>query len=1770
MRGSNAVTVSGFPLGGGTHPSAGASVPRRIHFSHSNRARHALAAWGVALCALLLPGSAWTLDCLIDNGDFETSPDSNWTETCERQGADKLVVKETDAGHNSSSGLAKFTAGSIAGIDQTLTQPVDLPVSGIDSTLWQNLLPYDFTGLDQSIWQEPIIIPIAGIDTQTGQSAVQPPFTVPHQQQLIYKDLAGTLPAVGSPANISFEVQIANGGDWSDTLELKLGSATAFMIRGNGEVAGEFTPMGPGNPVGGWGMFAGTPVVTGALSFEATNVSGKTVFYVDDVKVNGIPIGVEDAADWLIPVVSLPGVTQNDIIRPGNAFSGNNSARFGVQRSLSFMLRIENNNGGDRLQVKVFGTPYEIADNDSRFAANEYREVSFPIPVETAIVADAIEFKYLAGERKSVFWVDKVNTVSYFAPSLISCGDFTSGCANWLPNDMIVKDLLNNEYAARIAPAKTWLQFDLRVVNGDANDNGALEVLLGEVGSETGTTIMRVNSLGAATYSVPLEAGSATNFTSFGTVKLNVSGFSGTPKRLQFKSRITGPCHFYVDNVSIQTLLGSPNPVLSGSFDDTNSEVNWHPSPANSSIIDTTNKWAHFGSDLLADIIFYVTIKKTGDATDTFKALLGGETIFSLKGDGTLNSTPPEDNQYVTEILPAAGNFSTWTKVTVRLPLAKLIGEKELKFMSTDPGNPPTEFGVDNVSVQAWDTATAQQKELVQNGGFENDPDTGQTVVWDPAKAVKRVPGQAYAGLRYGLLAPGVGATTRLQFQFRIETPKGNPSDTFTVSLAGTQFLKASVDATGNVVFTGPQSVPDPAAYTGKYGLMVLDVSSVTGGVQTLQFASSITGSTKFYVDSVCAGTNCPTTNRLADGEFNDASKWTPVPSYPAIVQDVGSMAYTTPKAAVFGIPPEKCELSQSIYVPLNRSILVYYLKIPKGVAPGDQLVVTVGGDTLATYDSTTSATGEYKQRSISLVPYISTDDNDKTEIKFTSTIANGSSTEFLLDDVCLGVGTGDFLKILDCEITPAVLKGELGAAHTTVMGKEFTVILTISNLYLDASNLLVIKPALSDVTDQLHDELVAVNPPAGALTNTITASFTVPGTFVSVTDAYDVDHRVCMDGLASVYVYVGGVFVGPGINEDLIDASLRADGGMNFIIDTTPPQIVIGEPSGPIPAYSFITDHNSGGGDTIDCGMPAWRGQLPVPYSNATFVSPGTEGPQVFFRTPGALNFTFTMTFIDPDPVDAATGEAVDVEHAGFCGNTAGLPVLDTTRNDAAGVADVLAGYSRAAAGADLEADIPEDVPYLPGTAHWVNVGGSGGFAGADARMKLTLNDVWDQMIVNWEVDNLSFDAAGTSWHRSATFDVVDLAGNQAATDKFQFWWMQDPHATLLSGPAGQTIADPEFTWDLYRDGGEVPASADPCKPLASIRLWTAPGNDPPLPTTSWTAISDWSCWWDSKTINSLWDMGGGISLGAKLVPIPDRWVLLTILGADEAGNLQSDSGLGTSTTMAQLAVKDIEYMYWRTVGANIALDTTLNAQFWYNIIPKNIYPEYPCQPVPNNDESLRTRSQGETSFGSATRIPLVPADVCDQRIEAEFTITPGLSDSVLAAVANNPQALYAQWELYEDSRLVASGRVEFKNMQAKLYVPSDILFLRDQQMGKRLMAPSGFAMYRDMNFAAFLNRPRSICCYPDLPCPPLSDWDRLGDDGNLQKDAACGNDPDTQSHRRRDVNYTFTAWTVVDPEPGNVLDDVVDSTPASIPFTVFVEAPVRDEQPVKMINRE
>lgn len=646
-------------------------------------------------------------------------------------------------------------------------------------------------------------------------------------------------------------------------------------------------------------------------------------------------------------------------------------------------------------------------------------------------------------------------------------------------------------------------------------------------------------------------------------------------------------------------------------------------------------------------------------------------------------------------------------------------------------------------------------------------------------------------------------------------------------------------------------------------------------------------------------------------------------------------------------------------------------------------------------------------------------------------------------------------------------------------------------------------------------------------------AFFSVSKTFVP--DPLDASMQLCLDGRARVYLYDGSTVYGYGADTTRL---LLDQNRTEFILDSVPP--VLDAITLNSAANGLVTSNDSLMPSSAETFPGDWvPGAIAAPYTVGTPDLP-TSLPQIFFNNDptSTLAFTVTALYIDPSPRDN-TNRVHYIEVSDFqYGATA-----SATASTAEEVERLLA-EGPYATNVDTGTAGPQT-----GVGLWADFGAlSGELSESGITTSLTQSLVTgtggSALQAVWSLSGMKY---APDWHFSAKLGGKDLAGNLvnvSKEDPLHFWWMRDPLTELSSTQADLArVADPSFAWKLYHVGSGEPQEAANCLPIGQFRVWQAVNPLDP-DNTAWVPAAGaeygWSGWTYATEINSdtvVYDNSPDppTRLAGILANDANRGALLlmTVRGADSAGNVQLVGSWSASNKIQSLAelepngsIPATAYLRWYNPGGESAIDTGIQARFWYNRTDNvgNLYgfdPEY-----------------GERDFGSSRRIPLAPADNCALRIEGEFLIQVKTPD-----VSSVNKTYYVDFQLFEDGQLVYAGRIEPEEPTVQLLIPQHLLY-----------PPANLVS----TFSSAFLRTGPNC---------VNVADRLGDDGD-----DSGGQPGKNTLRRRDVEYVLTARVTElyqDATSGNSTL-ISDPSPAMVQFTVAAPTSRKDEQPIKMFKRE
>lgn len=412
----------------------------------------------------------------------------------------------------------------------------------------------------------------------------------------------------------------------------------------------------------------------------------------------------------------------------------------------------------------------------------------------------------------------------------------------------------------------------------------------------------------------------------------------------------------------------------------------------------------------------------------------------------------------------------------------------------------------------------------------------------------------------------------------------------------------------------------------------------------------------------------------------------------------------------------------------------------------------------------------------------------------------------------------------------------------------------------------------------------------------------------------------VVMDGLATVYLVVDRntpteeVFGDGLLNSNPLDGRVHADALVHsklLFIDTIAPRLRL-ENTDPAQApelYYGSSDTQTAGTDVFP---PNWRpASVAVPWNDAVLTEnvESTVIPKLFFNTFGDneadlensfLTINIGARFIDEPAANsgALPSGFDDPRRVSRSGTVADVlaPVAPTADEPSPLVAPYWAGDFL---GRALFPDDPVEVLFEPD-----------GVAG--------LNAVWTLRIPEIRARN-------NDWHMRLNVVASDRARNQsvlADVKPLELWWMQYARAELTSRFNGAAVPVPQLTWKLFR-AGQAPSDVSPCEPLFRYRIWSADLGGG-WKNATWQALDSWSDWIS----------GTGVTLPTSVLNATlNRRLLVTIVGADEAGNVQP-AGVADGDSIEGVAVLDengIQYDHWLNLGLTGTVDTTLSTRIWY-----------------------------------------------------------------------------------------------------------------------------------------------------------------------------------------------------------------------------------------------
>lgn len=450
------------------------------------------------------------------------------------------------------------------------------------------------------------------------------------------------------------------------------------------------------------------------------------------------------------------------------------------------------------------------------------------------------------------------------------------------------------------------------------------------------------------------------------------------------------------------------------------------------------------------------------------------------------------------------------------------------------------------------------------------------------------------------------------------------------------------------------------------------------------------------------------------------------------------------------------------------------------------------------------------------------------------------------------------------------------------------------------------------DTVDLVDDEVWLVPESGSLLTGAYVALPLVADGSIgraTLTVSETTRNGVVMDGLATVYLALGDgtgnvQLFGLGQNEDPVRVSQDALTNSRLLfIDTVAPRLVLPElPDPAMPDTLLAGSSDKIGPNLGDSDYPSrWRpAQFVVPYNDASLRrdAQNTATPKLFFNGFSPLTISIRATFFDAPPANSS------VSSSGFDPRLASISSGTVATVLAPDVNPFVIPYWVGDMMAVLNADNRMDVTYTPGDPGILDV-------------VWTLVDI--PPVSDPAIDPLPY------WHMSFKPVARDRAKNVTDTvdlNALELWWMRFAQAELTSKFNGAAVPAPQITWKLRRPD-ITPTGVSPCDPIFRYRLWsTELGGG--WKDATWVALDSWSDWF----------AGTSATLPVSLLnSTMNRRLLVTVVGADEAGNTQ-DPGIAEGDTLDGLAGLDeagVQYDHWLNLGLAGTVDTTLSARVWH-----------------------------------------------------------------------------------------------------------------------------------------------------------------------------------------------------------------------------------------------
>lgn len=542
----------------------------------------------------------------------------------------------------------------------------------------------------------------------------------------------------------------------------------------------------------------------------------------------------------------------------------------------------------------------------------------------------------------------------------------------------------------------------------------------------------------------------------------------------------------------------------------------------------------------------------------------------------------------------------------------------------------------------------------------------------------------------------------------------------------------------------------------------------------------------------------------------------------------------------------------------------------------------------------------------------------------------------------------------------------------------------------------------------------------------------------------------IIVDGHAAVYLEINGEIIGDDYAGDFSDNG-RISGqnvygalvGRHFLIDTVRPRMNIGSTTGvgavdpnagaslvrvlppqvppmfygapaAFPPYTMIFDGDyrpALPGFTTPHMGPMDDGVIRPQYA-------GSNGAQVFFNfgsvsnnyTPTPMDIAVQVSFIDEPPLGRIGDPPIVANRDLFTG-------LYTRQ---------VVGLQESTEGAIRYGDAV-DVLTNGDIVRWDIIEGRGKLAGVNAMSERGIssgsNPGWDFAAANGAVYDPENSASSMQWtffdgsgavfgipytaaqnqpfHLATRFYSVDPINPSAKPpvtemlDPLHIWWLLSTDSVISPAVEGIELPRPYFTWQL--DRGYDTKSAGILKPHFTYRLWMSdtPGDSDAAYNGLYQPVTEWVQWSDGATqlTPDFFEAFGDA--------LENRYLLLVVAGADEAGNIESwpmgELAIDTNDNIAVLASSGRNWLRFYYPAPGLELDTSVAATFL----------------------------NGASSIGWMSTIGWFP------EIEIRFTVT--MSSSTPDGLDPDAKII---WQLEGDGQVIAGGQ---PNVQT---APVDVTF--------------------------------------------------------------------------------------------------------------------------------